>query len=184
MLDVPEELIEDRHRLGLDKRDEVWGGVLHMVPPPAPRHNFFAGDLLFALARIVAKHRLRATYEVGVFDPVQGLRDFRVPDLVVAPQGLFSDRGVEGHATLVVEVLSPNDESRDKIPFYARVGVREVWLIDPVTRAIEIYHLRDAELVSVRPHGGVLHSDSLELDLETIPGPKLQLRDGTDTYEI
>jgi hypothetical protein len=35
MLDVPGSLLDERRRLGLDVVDEVWEGVLHMVPPPS-----------------------------------------------------------------------------------------------------------------------------------------------------
>lgn len=31
---VPDRFLEERHRLGHDKQDELWEGVLHMVPPP------------------------------------------------------------------------------------------------------------------------------------------------------
>ena len=39
MLDVPESLLDERRRLGLDVFDEVWEGVLHMVPPPSGEHQ-------------------------------------------------------------------------------------------------------------------------------------------------
>jgi hypothetical protein len=31
-----EALIERRRRLGLDRRDEMWEGVYHLAPAPAP----------------------------------------------------------------------------------------------------------------------------------------------------
>jgi Uma2 family endonuclease len=55
----------------------------------------------------------------------------------------------EGRGTvvplLVVEILSPSTEARDrrvKAPGYLRAGVVEVWLVDPRRRRIEI-HSRD-----------------------------------------
>lgn len=57
-----------------------------------------------------------------------------------------SERGYEG-AEVVIEVLSPNDESRDKFPFFATKDVREVWLVEPKTRAIELYELRKGRYV-------------------------------------
>ena len=39
MLDVPESLLDERRRQGLDVFDEVWEGVLHMVPPPSGEHQ-------------------------------------------------------------------------------------------------------------------------------------------------
>lgn len=34
LLEVPEGMLAERCQLGLDGRDEVWDGVLYMVPPP------------------------------------------------------------------------------------------------------------------------------------------------------
>ena len=35
---VPEDFLEERRRLGIDVRDELWEGVVHLVPPPASAH--------------------------------------------------------------------------------------------------------------------------------------------------
>lgn len=184
MLEVPEELLEDRRRRGLDKSDEVWDGVLHMVPPPAPRHNFLVSDLNAFLRRVAARRGLMPPVsETGVFDPTKGLSNYRVPDLVIAAEGAYSERGVEGAATLVVEVLSPHDESRDKLPFYACVDAREIWIVDPKTRAIEVFESRDGEPVSVPSADGRILSP-LGIELSVILGPKLRLVDGADTAEI
>ena len=51
---------------------------------------------------------------------------------------------VRGAPDLVVEILSPTTESRDrgiKLKTYARFGVREYWIVDPVAQAIEVYRL-------------------------------------------
>lgn len=36
-MEVPEAMLAERRRLGLDRRDEMWNRVLHMVPPPGGR---------------------------------------------------------------------------------------------------------------------------------------------------
>ena len=77
-----------------------------------------------------------------------------------------------------MEVLSPGDESRTKLPFYAKVGVREVWLIDPETRVLEVFTLRDGKLRSIRTRDGVVASLALGIELATVKG-KLHVRDGT-----
>ncbi|MGI9120683.1 MAG: hypothetical protein ACR2G7_11290 [Acidimicrobiales bacterium] len=38
LLEAPQSLLEERRRLGLDIFDEMWEGVLHMVPPPGGPH--------------------------------------------------------------------------------------------------------------------------------------------------
>lgn len=168
MLEVPEDLLADRRRKGLDRRDEVWAGVLHMVPPASSNHNRLGRDLMYVLQPVVERKQLELLYETGVFDPAEGLRDYRVPDLVIASPDVISERGVEGTAAVVVEVLSPDDESYDKLPFYARVGVREAWLIDPVTRTIELYARHGSDLVCTRAR--IVRSAELDLALETVAG--------------
>jgi hypothetical protein len=43
LLEVPEAMLAERRRLELDGRDEVWNGVLHMVPPSGGPHQRLGG---------------------------------------------------------------------------------------------------------------------------------------------
>ncbi len=87
-----------------------------------------------------AKSRgFRRFNEPGVFDPdVAGMTSYRVPDLGYARPEHVTDRGIEGRAVLVVEVLSPRDESYEKLPFYRQVGVEELLYVDQATKAFEV----------------------------------------------
>jgi hypothetical protein len=49
-----EELREQRRRSGLDRLDEVWEGVLHMVPAPVKLTRSSASSLRSCLARLRA----------------------------------------------------------------------------------------------------------------------------------
>ena len=168
-LEVPENFLEERRRLGHDKKDELWDGVLHMVPPPSSRHQRIAIDLLLALHAIARRFGLEPWSDsTGVFGPGE---NWRIPDATFARPDQRSERGLES-AELVIEVLSPNDESRKKLPYYASTGVREVWIVDPVTKVVEIF----AGTTAVR--GGV--STVLGVRLETVGG-NLRIHDG-DTF--
>ena len=98
------------------------------------------------------------------------LPNFRLPDLSYwAPGRIAEDDSLP---TLAVEVLSPSQtmgELREKCRFFRRNGVDVCWLIDPVTRAVEIFEGdRDAEPI---PAEGVLSSAYLpgfELPLATL----------------
>lgn len=48
-------------------------------------------------------------------------------------------------AAAVVEILSPDDESWQKLPFYAEHRVDEVLFVDPAERTITWLALRDGE---------------------------------------
>jgi len=134
---VPDSLIAERRRLGLDKRDEVWEGVPHMNEPGSLEHQRLEGRLVTTLSGVCDSAGLLILPEAGVFDPdVPGYKDFRTPDVVVADRPATTERGVEGLAALVVEIRSPGDESFEKIRFYGRIGVAELLIIDRDTKDV------------------------------------------------
>jgi Uma2 family endonuclease len=161
--------LEERRRNGLDHKDEVWDGVLHVVPPASLQHQSFAADLMIVLKAIAKPLGLEAYHEVGVFDRVGRETNYRTPDVVVASPQYLSARGVEARAEIVIEVLSPDDESRKKFEFYAGCGVPEFWIVHPVTRAIEVYELRNGAY-SERPAApdGTIEAPRLGLALRVV----------------
>jgi len=156
MLEVPEALVEERRRLGIDGRDEMWEGVLHMVPPPFDRLQRLEAKLLLALAPPAQRLGLVTTVETGVF---RADNDYRVPDLVISRSEDRSERGIEGRAELVIEIRSPNDETYQKIDWYLSVGVREVVVIDRDTLGVTRFGSNGA----------------LAVTFETLEGPRLRL---------
>jgi hypothetical protein len=45
VIGLPEGYLEERRRKGLDGRDEMWEGVLHLVPAPSAKHQGLGTDL-------------------------------------------------------------------------------------------------------------------------------------------
>ena len=75
-----------------------------------------------------------------------------------------------------MELLSEGDESREKLGFYAELGVSEILLIDPDTREFELYVLRGGRLhVALPDDHGAVRSQILRVSLATTSGPKLSL---------
>lgn len=179
-IDVPEHFLEERHRLGHDKKDELWEGVLHMVPTPSRIHGSVTTGLAVALSRIAERRGMVVDGSIpGVYSSEN---NWRIPDVVVALPAHESKRGFEG-AELVVEVLSPNDESRDKFPFYAKVGVREIWLVEPSNRATELHELVGGEYRAIPFVVGVARSRVLGIEV-CVVDDRLELRDGDDRAVI
>ena len=167
VLEMPPHWLEERRRLGHDKRDEVWDGVLHMVPQPGMPHMRLEAALFRALAPIAEAHGFEAVFEASLYASIDD-KNYRVPDISVVDPANTSERGIERHAEVVIEILSPDDESRDKLPFYAMCGVREVWFIEPKTRTFEILSLDD-RCATIRTESAVLG-----IRLSTVDGPKLR----------
>jgi Uma2 family endonuclease len=182
-LELPEWIAKERILRGDDRRDEVWEGVLHVSPQPTSPHQLFATRLVRVLFDIARRRGFEAACELGHYR-LNVERDYRVPDLAIVAPAHLSERGIEGRAELVVELLSPNDESREKLPFYARVGTQEAWLIDPRTYALEVFDLRAGTIVPVAARDdGAIVSPSLGLVLAVVAGPCLEIRDG-DTVHV
>ncbi|HUB73359.1 MAG TPA: Uma2 family endonuclease [Solirubrobacteraceae bacterium] len=80
---------------------------------------------------------------MGEFNLGESEHDFRVPD------GGIHRPGAGGTwlptAALVVEIVSPGDESWEKLPFYAAHAVGEVLIVDPQKRAVDWLSLHDGE---------------------------------------
>jgi Uma2 family endonuclease len=184
MLDVPESLLDERRRLGLDVFDEVWEGVLHMVPPPSGEHQRLALELGSVLLSAAKRRGLVASNETGLFACGD---DYRVPDILVSQPGNCSERGVDDTAELVVELRSPADESYEKLPWYAARGVAEVLVVDPGTRRFELYRTEGGRAVAVAGDvdGGVA-LDTLGVRLRTVTtadGPRLRVTSASDTHD-
>ncbi|MHB8691966.1 MAG: Uma2 family endonuclease [Solirubrobacteraceae bacterium] len=142
-------LLERRRRAGVDRLDEVWQGVRHMVPGPSFEHARVAQQLAVLLdgpARAAGLVPTMSEFNLG-----EGEHDFRVPD------GGLHRPGAAGvwlsTAALVVEILSPGDESWQKLPFFAAHHVDEVLIVDPAERTVTWLALRDGEYAPVGRSG-------------------------------
>ncbi len=77
--------------------------------------------------------------------------DFRVPDGGVhrtRPRGSWHPT-----AALVVEIVSPDDETWEKLPFYKAHHVDEVLIADPAIRKVDWLALSDGEYHPVERSG-------------------------------
>lgn len=144
-----EALTERRRQAGADRLDEVWQGVLHLVPGPGLEHARISQQLAELLGPAARAAGLLAA--IGAFSLGESEHDFRVPD------GGLHRPGAAGvwlpTAALVVEILSPDDESWQKLPFYAAHDVDEVLLVDPATRTVTWLGLREGEYEPVQRSG-------------------------------
>ena len=83
---------------------------------------------------------------------------------------------------MVVEIRSPGDESYEKLPFHAGLGVPEVWIIHRDTKVPEIRVMNeDGEYELLPPDPAGWHiSPSTGLQMRDTPAGKLRIRAGSD----
>ncbi len=127
-------------------RHEVIDDELYLTPSPGLGHQRVVKRLVVALHDFVEAHDLGEVF-VSPFDVLLGEGDYVEPDVFFVQErhaDAVTDRGVEGPPDLVVEVLSPSTEARDrgiKLELYRRYGVPEYWIVDPHEGTVEVWRL-------------------------------------------
>ncbi|WP_437640999.1 Uma2 family endonuclease [Sorangium sp. So ce854] len=172
-----------------NKVAELIGGVLHVLPRPAPPHTRAASRLGGKLSgpfdlgeggpggwHILDEPEIHFPDPASLGDVeavVPDLAGWRVERMPELPETAFFPLAPDW----ICEVLSPSTEEYDraeKMPVYAREGVRHAWLVDPIRRTLEVFSLvpgrgwapvathRDAARVRIEPF------DAIELDLSLL----------------
>ena len=146
--------LERRRASGADRFDEVWEGRYVVAPDPHSAHGAMQFELGLLLRKATSPPDLTAVQTFNLGRP----GDYRIPDagLLAGPHAVWHDTAV-----LVVEVLSPDDMTFDKLDFYTAHGVRELLVVDWPERSVRCFALQDGQ--AERSHSEVLGSTMAEL---------------------
>lgn len=124
------------------------GKPVMMSPRPSVSHNAIVMNVTRIFSTFLRGKRCRVFVD-GV-DVHLDEENTVAPDvLIVCDKGKIKYDGIHGAPDLVVEVLSPSTQKYDrttKKALYERFGVKELWLVDPLSKSIEVFHLRDGRL--------------------------------------
>jgi Uma2 family endonuclease len=154
--DRADDLIAERRRLGADRYDEMWNGIYVLQPTPILWQQELVSELGAIFGEVVKRPGPGHVYlGANVSDRRKGWEyNYRVPDLVVI---LNNSRAVDcrthfqGGPDFLVEIQSPGDDTEEKVPFYGKIGVRELLIIHRDKRTLRLLRLEGEELVLVRP---------------------------------
>jgi Uma2 family endonuclease len=153
---VANDLIQERKRQGLDLYDEVWEGMYVMPTMPNLEHQKMVRRLSTLFAEVLEPHGAGEVYPgANVSDRRTNWTDnFRVPDVIAA---LTNGRAVNcgthfcGGPDFLVEIESPGDDTEEKVPFYSKIGARELLIIHRDKRTLRLLRHDGQELVLVQP---------------------------------
>ena len=185
---LEKDILAQRRAWGANRYDEVWEGVYVVSPMPNDNHQRMATRIA-AVFQFALGWESRAEVRAGVniSDRRKGWKkNYRVPDVAVFLEGTKAEN-LETHwlggPDFGVEITSPGDETREKIPFYEKVGTRELLIIDREPWALELYRRQDEKLVLVGKttleDPQVLQSGLLGLSFELVPEkprPRIRIR--------
>jgi len=123
---------------------ELWDGEIIMSPTPTPSHQ----TIVLKFARLLddfVREKKAGTVFVSPLDVVLSQHRVVQPDLFFiskANSHIIQDR-IRGVPDLAVEVISQTwkRDRVDKKALYEQFGISEYWIVDPESRAIEVFAL-------------------------------------------
>ncbi len=184
--EVEERLIAERRATGADRKDEVWDGVYVIMPDPNVEHQRLVMRLGVVFSEVVNPPAGGDDFPgLNLSDRAEDWKDnYRCPDVAVFLSGNTAqvfEAHIRGPADFLVEIVSPNDKTRDKFAFYGGLGVRELLVIDRQPWSLELYRHNGSELVlagrSSVSQCDVIASAVLPLSFQLFPAqPRPEIR--------
>lgn len=171
-----------------DKFDEVWEGTYNVMPQPTNVHQRIVGGFQIVIGtQIDMKGRGQTLPGANVSDRSPDWdKNYRCPDLaVVLLDSIAKDCGSYwlGGPDFLMEVVSPDDGAWEKIPFYSKIKVRELLIVDRDPWKLTLLRHDGDTLVAVGDstveNGDWLKSEVLKLKFRLVAGesrPQIEIQ--------
>jgi Uma2 family endonuclease len=134
------------------KRYELVAGYIYMMASPTTEHQQIVlslGNTFSAYFKGKECTPFVAPLDVRLLEEDGSCNNVYQPDvLIVCDKDKIKTQGIEGAPDLVVEVTSKSTSNMDyimKLHNYMRLGVKECWLINPMTRQTLVYQRLEGE---------------------------------------
>jgi len=150
-----------------DTRAEWVDGKVIIMSPSSVNQDDLNNWLSAILRHYLEHHDLGRVMGPNVTARFASQRRRRVPDLLVALKPrlhLIMENHFEGAPDLIIEITAPESQTRDrreKYLEYEKAGVREYWIIDPISEQLEAYVLKRGKYVEMEPEKEIWHSTVL-----------------------
>lgn len=143
--------IEDIFALPEGKRAELIDGQIYDMAPPSPFHQKLVMELSATIRNYIrAKGESCEVYPVpfAVFLN-KDTQNYVEPDIsVICDVDKIDHKGCNGAPDFIIEIVSPSSQRMDyltKLLKYRSAGVREYWIVNPVTKTVQVYSFEGNE---------------------------------------
>lgn len=133
------------------ERSELIDGVIYNMAPPNRIHQ----KIISQLTKVIGQYIDRNNGSCEVYPSPFAVflnnddRNYVEPDIsVISDKNKLDDKGCNGAPDWIVEVVSPSTKRIDygiKLFKYRTAGVREYWIINPITNSINVFDLEKNE---------------------------------------
>lgn len=134
---------------------ELIDGYIYDMCVPNLAHQLIVNRIVSEFNRYIEDNDgkcIALSGPTGVYIPGDD-KNLLVPDVTVTcNRDKLSERGIEGAPDFVLEVLSQSTRSRDlsiKRDIYKKMGVKEYWIVDPLSRHLVVHDWRYGDDIQV-----------------------------------
>lgn len=138
---------EEYYDLPDGEHAELINGELYYMSAPSRVHQEIVMELTYAILSYIKDSKGKCKVYPAPFAVKLSEEEHTIvqPDIsVICDIKKLDDRGCNGAPDMVVEILSPSTKDYDcidKYQLYKEYGVREYWIIDPVTKKVMVFLL-------------------------------------------
>ncbi|WP_170006396.1 Uma2 family endonuclease [Bacillus fonticola] len=127
---------------------EYIDGFVYMSPSPSTQHQRISNRLETKFKMFLegkSCELFHAPYDIELKNgEIEGTK-IVIPDIsIICDKTGFTDARYVGVPNLIVEILSPSNQSHDvitKLNIYMNYGVKEYWIVNPMLNTITVYTL-------------------------------------------
>jgi Uma2 family endonuclease len=136
-----------------DELLEYIDGFVYMSPSPSTKHQRISGRLFIKFSMFLEKKPcevFHAPFDIELKNEKMEGTKIVIPDLsIICEKSGFTDARYVGVPNLIVEILSPSNQTHDlitKLNLYMDYGVKEYWIVNPMLDSVTVYALNDEEM--------------------------------------
>jgi Uma2 family endonuclease len=140
--------------LEIDKNDdeilEYIDGIVYNQASPSTIHQRISVNFTAEFRNYFKNKQcelFHAPFDVQLKNEKEEYDSKVIPDItLICDKSGLNDKNYIGVPTLIVEILSPSNQSHDlitKMNLYQRFGVKEYWIVNPKLNSIQIYGLNE-----------------------------------------
>lgn len=143
--------IDDIYALPDGQRAELIDGKIYDMAPPSPLHQELVLELSATLRNYIREKGGNCKVYPAPFAVFlnEDDKNYVEPDIsVICSPEKLTDKGYAGAPDWVIEIVSPSSQRMDyltKLFKYRTAGVREYWIVNPMTETVQVYSFEDTE---------------------------------------
>lgn len=136
--------VDEFYKLNVIEPCELINGrIVNMSPSPNIQHQQISGELFYIIKDYIKKNSGKCKVFEAPTDVKLSNDTIVVPDIfVTCNPNNFDEQKYNGAPDWIIEIVSPNNSEhdyKDKLLLYKSTGVKEYWIIDPISDKVIVY---------------------------------------------